>query len=365
MVLSLGRGAFPVMIGECKRDIGLPPPTRAGFLYALAGVMAVTGRTDVMAVVWLSSAASVMSLLLLARIAWRFLNPLAAVFALSFYAVSSLPLMTGRRAWQDATVEMLTLCLILAGAEIVSGARHWARLLAFTIAGAACITMKEMPALIFAVLSAGVLAALWQQRSSGKTFLLFSVFWIASVGAALCWLTYLLGDARLLLKYPAMTSTFLSISPYSIAYESGTTLDLVHGMWIVSPLATICFPLGVIALRRSEFPTANANRMIAAALAGLTLLLTAAALAVPHHLNFRYLCPAFGPFYLIAGLGLNWAAAALSEQLRHSERPFFAAGIAVVLVASAVSDYETFQRRFVAPQLQDLSVKMVLGMKNN
>jgi len=118
-------------------------------------------------------------------------------------------------------------------------------------------------------------------------------------------------------------------------------------------------------LRRSEFPAANANRMIAAALAGLTLLLTAAALAVPHHLNFRYLCPAFGPFYLIAGLGLNWAAAALSEQLRHSEKPFFAAGIAVVLVASAVSDYETFQRRFVAPQLQDLSVKMVLGMKNN
>ena len=91
-VLQQERAAFPVLIAAFHRDIGLPPPTRAGFLYLLAGVMAVTGRTDLMAGIWLSCAASVISLLLVAWIGWRFLGPMAAVIATVFYAVSSLPL---------------------------------------------------------------------------------------------------------------------------------------------------------------------------------------------------------------------------------------------------------------------------------
>jgi hypothetical protein len=374
LVLREGRGAFPILLGDFERDISIPPPTRAGFLYLLAGVMALTRRTDVMAGVWLSCAASIASLALLARLAWRFLSPVAAVFALTFYAVSPLPLMTARRAWQDALVELLALILLLAGAEIVDGAHHWGWEVAFAVTGGACITMKEMPAAVFLLVSGWVLWGLLRDRAKApgdvptvsKQRVRFLVFWVGSVGAAIVWLTWLLGDARLLIALPRQTSAYLAASPYSQTYESGSALDLLHGFWIVSPFATLCFPLGLGALALPRFFSGDAQPKlrIVGFLAAFTAGLLATAILVPHHLNFRYLCPAFGPFYLISGLGFSWAAGAIAQRLSSSQRATFVLCSMLSILLCALGDGTMAQKRFVGADLQDLSIRMVLTGSN-
>jgi hypothetical protein len=366
LVLQQGRSAFPTLIRDFERDPSAPSPNRAGFLYILAGVMALTGHADVMAGVWLSCTASLASLLLLAWIAWRFLNPVVAIFALTLYAVSPLPLMTARRAWQDALVETLTLMLLLTGAQIISGARHWLWSLAFTLTGAVCITMKEMPAAVFFLVSACVLWSLFRARSNTKQFVLFSVFWIGLVAAAFLWLTYLLGNADLLIELPRLTSAYIAVSPYSRAQESGTVLDLIRGFWTISPFAAFCFPLGLAALAFPRFFSRDSqpDRRIAAFMAGFTGLLLATVILSPHHLNFRYLCPIFGPFYLIAGLGFAWAAGAITQRLSPSHRSVFVVCSVLAIVICAVSDGAMFQSHFVRPDLQDLSIHMVLTGRN-
>jgi len=366
-VLQQERAAFPVLIAAFHRDIGLPPPTRAGFLYLLAGVMAVTGRTDLMAGIWLSCAASVISLLLMAWIGWRFLGPMAAVIATVFYAVSSLPLMTSRRAWQDATVEMLVLLLILFGGEIVSGAKHWGWSLGFCLTGAVCLTMKEMPATIFLLLSACVLGRLMRPRSDVRQLVVFGSLWIVSVAAAVSWLVFLLGDWRPLVEFPRLTSAFLANSPYSRANESGSALDLIRGLLMVSPFAALCFPLGLGVLLAPRFFAAEAtkNRLIVGFLAGFTLLLMAAAVLVPHHLNFRYICPAFGPFYLVAGLGFSGIIGAILQRLAAVQRKVFAGCCVLAVLFCAGGDALTFESRFARTDLQDLSLRMVLEESNS
>jgi hypothetical protein len=212
--------------------------------------------------------------------------------------------------------------------------------------------------MVFLGVSVVVMVSLFRRQGDRRYFLLFCVLWIVAVAAALGWLTYLLGDARLLVEYPRKTAAFLLISPYSNAYESGTVVDLIRGFWIVSPLATLCFPLGLFAvLRPSGFLVFN--RKFVAGLGSFVLVLLAASLVVPHHLNFRYICPSFGPFYLVAGVGFCWAAAGIAYRLRRMEwRVFFAAAVVVVTISS-VSDYATFQKRFVATGLADLSIRMV------
>jgi len=367
LVLKEGRGAFPVFIVAFHRDFGLPPPTRAGFLYLLAGVMAVTGRTDLMAGIWLSCAASVISLLLVARIGWRFLGPTAAVFATVFYALSSLPLMTSRRAWQDATVEMLVLLLILFGGEIVSGATHWGWSLGFCLTGAVCLTMKEMPAMIFLLLSACVLVSLVLRRSDATQLVVFGGIWIVSVAAAVSWLVFLLGDWRPLVEFPRLTSAFLANSPYSRANESGSGFDLMRGLWLVSPFATLCFPLGLGVLIAPRFFVAESvkDRLMACFLAVFTLLLMAAAVFVPHHLNFRYICPAFGPFYLAAGVGFSGAIGAIMQRLSAVQRKVFAGCCVMAILFCAGGDALTFENHFVRTDMQDLSLRMVLAESNS
>ena len=362
LIHDLGHAAFPVMMAEFRGDPSLPPPTRAGFLYLLAGMMRITGRTDEMVGTWVSCAASISSLLLLARIGWRFFGPVVSVIALTFYASSALPLMTGHKGWQDATVEMLTLGLMLTAAEIVSGARHWLWSLAFTLTGAACLTMKEVPTAVFGLLSVCVVWSLLQRRSGGRQLAIFLGLWVGSVAVALGWLTYLLGDARLLFEYPHKTAVFLAGSQYSRTYESGTAVDLLHGFWMISPLAVVCFPLGLVALAGplDRLTGATIDRTVAIGFAGVALFFVGAAAVTPHHLNFRYICPAYGPLYLVGGLGCWWIAEGIAKRLRRTEQRTFLAGVAVLLMVSAVSDYATFQRRFVAPQLKDLSITMIL-----
>jgi tetratricopeptide (TPR) repeat protein len=85
------------------------------------------------------------------------------------------------------------------------------------------------------------------------------------------------------------------------------------------------------------------------------------AMIVPHHLNLRYVAPAEGPFYLLAGVGVKqlliWTGKLIPMA---GERPLQVAA-AVVICVVAAHDYSTFLNSFAKPDLQDLSIRMVLA----
>ena len=100
-------------------------------------------------------------------------------------------------------------------------------------------------------------------------------------------------------------------------------------------------------------------------LAVFTLLLMAAAVFVPHHLNFRYICPAFGPFYLAAGVGFSGAIGAIMQRLSAVQRKVFAGCCVMAILFCAGGDALTFENHFVRTDMQDLSLRMVLAESNS
>ena len=109
-LLQGGQAALRSLIAEYQRDPVIrlfPPPTRLGYLLPLAAAMRLTGGRDESVGAYLSCAASIGSLFILALIGVRFFPSWATFFALLFFAVSPMELAVSRRAWTDALVEFL------------------------------------------------------------------------------------------------------------------------------------------------------------------------------------------------------------------------------------------------------------------
>ena len=356
LVLQQGRAAFPILAADFRAHPFLPPPTRAGFLYLVAAVISLTGHADVSAGLALSAFASILALLLFARLAWRFFTPAVALSALTLYAASPLALATASHAWQESTVEALTLLLLLSAAELLRSnfAWHWQALFALT--GAACITIKESATFAFLFFTAALLLPLFTRPRPTRHAVIFCALIVSAIALPILWLASLLGlDA--LLHFHAMAANFLASSPYSLQHESGSPLDLLHALFVISPLAALCFPIGVFALFRKPAPP---QRFLVAATALFVTLITAATVIVPHHLNFRYSAAAFAPAYLLAGFGFSWAVKSITRFLQPAHKDFLFLSASIAILLFALGDFATYQQRFNSAQLQDLSIRMVL-----
>lgn len=63
--------------------------------------------------------------------------------------------------------------------------------------------------------------------------------------------------------------------------------------------------------------------------------------------------------------GFAWAASAIAQHLSPSHRPIFVVCAILTIVMCAVGDGTMFQIHFVRPDLQDLSIHMVLTGSNS
>ena len=124
-LLRRGQAGVRSLIAEYQQSPLLrlyPTPTRLGYLWPLAAAMRLTGGRDERVGAYLSCAASIGSLFILALIGVRFFPSWATFFALLFFAVSPMELAVSRRAWPDALVEFLGFSLVYAAAAIPRGA---------------------------------------------------------------------------------------------------------------------------------------------------------------------------------------------------------------------------------------------------
>jgi len=362
VVLHQGSAGIRILADQFRRDPSLfnyPPPTRAGYLWLLAKTMAVSGITDERAGAYLSCAASVASLLLVALIAWCFFSPPITLFALFVFAVSPFELALARRAWQESWVEFLGLSLIWLASAITRGSRRPLWFLLFGFLGGVCITTKEIAAVVFGVSAFWVLCVLLKERHWKHVFFL-AVCALLGVGVSVFWLASSLGGFRTLVEFTLTTPKFAAVSPYSLEYEGGPSYKLLQAFWVISPAVSLFSVVGLACAfrKRTTELVRDGGRQVAVWISVFSLAFLALPMVSPHRLNLRFVCVLLGPLCLLGGLGFAYV---FSSTQKWIDRRAVTGLAAAVLVVIAIVDYRTFQEVFVRKNLQDLSVKMILG----
>ena len=347
--LDRGTAGLRQLADQYRRDPALklyPSPTRAGFIHLNAAAMALTGRHDIEVLPAVSCLASILSLVVLAFAGMRFFPITATLAGLLFVAVSPVELPLARRAWADATVEIISIAMAYVTCEIAENPSGiWVILLAAL--SAIGITVKEFSAVTSMICVGWLLFVLGFQRREWKKA--GQIVAAVAIGAVLsiAWLADSVGGPADYLRMVFGLPGAMSHNAYQLEYASGPPWLLLDGMWILSPAAVLLSIPGFYAALRS--PNRSWRWIAVFVLAQLAI--TA---AMPLSLDLRYISPAIGLFCLIAGLGV-WQILVWCRDMK------VATGAAVAILAIAAwTDYQRFQRIFVRDGTPDLAIKFLI-----
>jgi hypothetical protein len=296
-----GLGELPKLVRDYNARPDLfqfPSPTRAGHLWAIVGFMNLAGRATIQNAAWVSTIASLMILLLVARIGLGFLGPGATAIALLFAVVSPLDLAMARRAWGD---ELFALCALAATAaflEYAAGAQRgcW-KLLSLGLAGDS-ILIKESGLVVLTLATFGFALVAW--RASGRRAAATALF--AGLGTLLVSAAVLAapcGGIEPLCATLARVGAATSMNECMRSYQTGGPGYYARGLWLLHPLPVVLGTLGALAVALRIPPLRRAvdrprARTALVALAWFTILFAAVALAWPQK-NMRFLSPIYAP----------------------------------------------------------------------
>lgn len=386
-VLQHGTAGLRHIAEEYQRDPAARlagPPTRAGYLWALAATMRLTGKNDESVGAVLSCVASIGSLIILALIGVRFFPPWATLFPVLFLAVSPAELELARRTWTDALVGFLGLSLVYVSGEITRDPQrrvwHWL----FLFVGSLGIVVKEFGPVVFGLCAMWVLWIVLVQRRDFRNGLALMAGVMAITVISIAWLAHSIGGFSALAQTASNWLNAHETNQYAIEYQSGPGHLLLRAFYVISPVSALFCVVGLGAallprgLSFSRVPANAANWQVIRWIAVFSLGYLALPMFLPHWLNLRYVSVLFGPFYLLAGLGFWYVASACWKPLRSFSQSrdgtsrfaadrkgavvqiAFATVVVLGLAIGAYSDYRRFDRMFVRNGLGDLSIKLVL-----
>lgn len=359
VLLTQGGTGMKVLRARAAEDTTTAAtPVRAGYLFLLAETMRLTGLSDERAGAGLACVLSIATMLLLALVAWRRFSPAVALTAVVLDAVSPAALMTARRSWEEAVTEAVTMVLILAASEITAGSRRVVWGVIFALTGAFAITVKQTAAIAFALCAAWVLAVLVLRGERRNALRCTAVCAVASL-AAVSWLVSQAGDWSHFMALLANNTNSLEGSAYSIAYEAGSPWQLMQAFAIVS-VPTLVLVLAALTYACDLRRPVPVQRQIVIALFGIVAVFLGLVTLLPHHMNLRYLAPLFAPAALLAGVGMAFLLD-LRRFVGPEQSGLLGALAVLALIVMAAVDYHHFRTEFAAPDLQDLSLRMVLA----
>ncbi len=338
-----------------------PPPTRIGYDWLLGGVMKALNRTDTDVGAYISFAASILSLLFITLIGLRFFDPLVALFALLFMAVSPMELAIARRTWQDALFGLLGLSMVYYVLEIAKNPKRLLWYIVLIISGSYIILVKEPGAAVYGLCVLWVACMLAIKEKSIIKASIFIIAGAVSVIASYGLISYAVGGIGTLLNIFAHIKDAMPTNEYAIEYQSGPWTNFIGGLWILSPLSFLLFIAGAagtfLPIGRDEAKE-HGIKLASAWLMVFSAAFFSIAIITPYCQNYRYVSVIYAPFYLAAGTGLWY----LSSWIRPLVKDILKAVIpllAAVLIFAAARDYQMFEKIFIRTGIMDISVKMV------
>ncbi len=375
VIAERGIDGTKALIAEYNSDSRMwlyPPPTRIGYDYALAAVMKITGIYNANAGTYLSTIASVGTLLLLVVIGLRFFDPRSTFIALLGMSVSPMDLAMARRCWQDSLLAFAGVLYLYICAEIVKlmferGQNYASRLrsknnfarvenllfLPLLAVGVWCMLIKESGAVVFGfgVLWLAVATYSSSERRSRESRSIIPFLSILAVGvlgaaAAAFILIKATGGLHNILEILKHVKEQMPNNTYAIEYQTGPWYRMIQGFWILTPVWMVLSILGIATTK-------------ARGIAIFTVVFMAIAILTPYCQNMRYVSVLYVPFYLLAGAGL-WAGVDFLKK-KLGEFSFFIASviITVMVVIVLVRDYHIFRHVFIDNGIVDMSIRLL------
>ncbi|MGA7991925.1 MAG: hypothetical protein WCC53_10870 [Thermoanaerobaculia bacterium] len=369
VVLAEGPGGIRSLVETYLRNPDLrfyPPPTRAGYIRLLAAVMRVSRTTDERAGAYLSCAASIGSLALLLLFGFRFLPAPATLAAAILFAVSPMELALSRRTWQDALVEFLGFSLVYLAAEISRDGGRPAWLVAYVLVGSLGIVVKEIAPVAYALVTLQVLYVLVVRRRDLKGSVLLAVAGLAGAAAAVGWLAAAVGGLSTLWGIVSGIPAANAANVYAIQYQTGPAWRVLQAFWVVSPVASLLCLAGLAGLLLARLRLLSTLESLGPEgletgwwIGAFLLCFLALPMLLPHWINLRYVSVIYGPFYLLAGIGV-WSILELATRVSGLNRRAVTAAVFAVIVLAAAADVRFFRKIFVERGLPDLSIRFLL-----
>ena len=338
--------------------LAVPPVTRTVFLTALAGWMTLTDTSGISSVAAFSCFLDIVVTGLLALFAFEVLGESAAAVAVLLYAVSPFALSIARHGWSDTLGAMFCLLnLLLALRCLRHSAEGWSQA-AFATSLALTFGVKESPfaqACLVLVMTLGLL--LYKQRRA-EALRIAGLFVLAML-LVVAWTAFAVGGfVRVLQMYGSARDPH-AVVPYLVEYQNGSVADWLRALWLTDTI--ICsfalVGLGFVALhlRHRDIPMPTGLLLCA----GLCCVFPVLPMLGHQLYNVRYETSALVPACILAAFALSelWQRVA-GKSARW--RP-----IAVALLsACAIVSFWRYEVLVAQPDLQDLSLKMVLSGHN-
>jgi hypothetical protein len=366
-IADQGLGVTPALIAEYEGDSArwvYPPPTRIGYASLIAAAMKVSDVRDPSAGAAVSCLFSSLSLVLAVWIGLRFFNPWIALSAVTFLVVSVGELGIAQRAWQDAPFGFFGLFLAYLTCEITRSPRRLPLHLAFLAVGAYSLLIKETGVVAYGLCAAWVLGVLVVKERSWKAAALLAVGGVASLaGTVLVWsiLCGGMGPALSALNHAARSRN----SEWTVQNCSGPWYQFPYLLWIVGPATAALALVGAVVaalprqlLRRVEGVEKIADPRAAGVAALISMGFIALASFVPNFQYLRIISPAYGPYCLLAGLGLWYLFSLARGFLSVPDRRALLVLVTVGIVIAAARDYRVF-RTLAGSGMEDLVVRSI------
>ncbi len=355
-----GPGVLPGLVRDynARPDmLEFPSPTRVGHLWAIVGFMNLIGRATIQNAAWVSAAAGMLILLLIARLGFAGLGPWASVIALLFAAVSPLDRAMARRVWGDELFAACSLAALAAFIAWAAGGRR-ARWMALCLALAGyAILIKETGLVVLGCATAGLAVVAWRAtgpRDGARALLAGG----AALAVAVTVLALACGGLEPLRATFARVAAAGQGNEYMRKYQAGGPGYYARGLMALEPVPVVLGLLAAlaVALRRAPWRAATPARTRAtlAALAAFTLAFTTVAVLWPQK-NLRFLSPVYPALDLLAGAAVVAALEAARARLPAPAHRLVVALVAVALVAVALVEQQRFVELFLRRGIPDLA----------
>lgn len=333
-----------------------PTPVKIGYICLSAAVIKIAGSADTQVLSYLSCAASVVSLLILALMGLRFFNWESAVCAVLLSSVSPLDLAMARRAWQDGIFGLFGLLLVYSVCEIARDSKRKLWFVLFMILGVVCILIKETGIIVYGLCVVWLLGVILIRERAVKKSLCLAGFSLVSIMLGVFILAVFSGGVRSIFAAVNHNLASLSVNSYALQYHSGPWYQFLQGFFIVSPLSVFLWIIGVLVV----FTRQNNCRGIGLGIIFFMAAFTGILMLSYYSKNLRYLSVIFVLFYLISGAGGGYIFLFLKTKLSRRVFRVAAAVFILILSISALLDYFNFRYVFIEKEIPDLGVKCLV-----
>lgn len=339
----------------------IPSPARSLWLLVLAGWSRLTNTTGLAPIVSFACFADMLTLGLLAFVSAEILGTAAAVAATLLYAVSPAALSIARHGWGESFTGLLCLLnLLFAHRLFARPASRWP-VYALGLLGGLTFAVKETAFLQSTIVVVLVMALLFVRKRRHTALTLGSTF-AAALLVTLAGNAYVLGGLSNALRLTGVGRDAHGLVTYATAYQSGSPAQWIGALFLTDPVVFTAGLAGLFVVV-TRFRRVLADHPVLLLCVGICFTFVLLPALGRNLYNVRWISPAYTPECILAAFALHTAWQRITAQRPAAVHRWLPFAICTLALCAGIGIWR-YDSLIAAPDLQDLSLKMVLTGRN-